>query len=114
MDPPMIRMNKSQGVVANPAMVKYLQLEKHPYSVYVDKERRLIGLDAGAGRRYTATVPKKGTKSTSLSGLRMALEYLGVDVKSPATLSIRIDKNLPPPMLVLIDVNPLLERKVRP
>lgn len=98
---PALRVRAGGVIVANKAATELLQLgpTQNRYSVYIDRDRKLIGIDAGTGRRYLPS--RADATCVRLRAVEVALtQVFGLDLKklvgSAATLRT---KNLHAPLL---------------
>jgi hypothetical protein len=88
---------KDGKVLVNKLMAQYLQLDKHrSYDVYVDPERKLIGIDVGKGFTYTVR-SKENAPTHSLVAVAQALKDAGCNMPKAAVIAFESGKSLPPP-----------------
>jgi hypothetical protein len=104
---------KDGKVLVNKLMAQYLQLDKHrSYDVYVDPERKLIGIDVGKGFTYTVR-SKENAPTHSLVAVAQALKDAGCIMPKAAVIAFESGKSLPPPLLLQFSYDQFLPTSER-
>jgi hypothetical protein len=112
---PTINVPKSGAAIASQALVEAMQLDKFTrYDIYVDKERKLVGLDVDKVNgtyesRPCATSNRK--KCRHLSVIQGLLRDLGCTWEAGFTIPVETGKHLPAPLLAQFSYAPYLPKR---
>jgi hypothetical protein len=97
---PELRLSKAGHLTVNKALGSRIGLDQFQhYDVYVDRERKLVGIDVGKNFMFRAG---KGTGSYRLTAVEQALKNMGVKLEgsSARLLEYAEGKGLPAPILL--------------